>query len=91
MTETARVLLWGSDIGAVTWVPERGVGVFQYAPDFARSAIEVSPLVMPLTDTPYEFPSLAREAFRGLPGMLADCLPDKFGNTLINAWLSTGS
>lgn len=91
MTETARVLLWGSDIGAVTWVPDRGVGVFQYAPDFARSGIEVSPVMMPLTDTPYEFPSLSRETFKGLPGMLADSLPDKFGNTLINAWLSRQS
>lgn len=88
MTETARVLLWGSDIGAVTWVPDRGVGVFQYAPDFVSSGIEVSPLMMPLTDTPYEFPSLSKETFKGLPGMLADSLPDKFGNTLINAWLS---
>ena len=88
MTETARVILWGSDVGAVTWVPDRGVGVFQYTPEFARSGIELSPLMMPLTDTPYEFPSLSRETFKGLPGMLADSLPDKFGNALIDAWLS---
>lgn len=88
MTETARVILWGSDVGAVTWVPDRGVGVFQYTPEFARSGIELSPLMMPLTDIPYEFPSLSRETFKGLPGMLADSLPDKFGNALIDAWLS---
>ncbi|MDP5072096.1 MAG: type II toxin-antitoxin system HipA family toxin, partial [Congregibacter sp.] len=88
MTETARVILWGRDIGAVTWLTDRGVGVFQYTPEFARSRIEVAPLMMPLTDTPYEFPSLSKETFKGLPGMLADSLPDKFGNTLINAWLS---
>jgi len=88
MTDTARVILWGSDIGAVTWLSERGIGVFQYTPEFAQSGIEVSPLMMPLTDAPYEFPSLSRETFKGLPGLLADSLPDKFGSTLINAWLS---
>ena len=88
MTDTARVILWGSDIGAITWLPDRGLGVFQYTPEFSRSRIEVAPLMMPLADRPYEFPSLSRETFRGLPGMLADSLPDRFGNTLINAWLS---
>ena len=89
MTDTARVILWGRDIGAVTWLPERGLCAFQYTPEFARSGIQVSPMMMPLTYTPYEFPSLSRETFRGLPGMLADSLPDKFGNTLINVWLSS--
>ena len=89
MIDTARVILWGRDIGAVTWVADRGLGVFQYTPDFSRSGIEVAPMTMPLADAPYEFPSLSRETFQGLPGMLADSLPDKFGNTLIDAWLST--
>ena len=88
MAETARVLLWGSDIGAVTWLPDRAVAVFQYTPEFAESDIEVAPLVMPLRTAPYEFPTLSNESFSGLPGMLADSLPDKFGNTLINAWLA---
>ena len=88
MPETAKVILWGSEIGAVAWMPDRGVGVFQYTPEFAQSRIEPSPLMMPLTDASYEFPSLSRETFKGLPGMLADSLPDKFGNALINAWLS---
>lgn len=88
MTDTARVILWGRDIGAVTWLPDRALGVFQYTQAFAGSAIEVSPLVMPLTDVPYEFPSLAFDSFLGLPGMLSDSLPDRFGNTLIDAWLS---
>jgi len=88
MTDTARVILWGSDIGAVSWLPDRGIGVFQYTPEFAHSGIEVAPLMMPLTDAPYEFPSLSRETFKGLPGLLADSLPDRFGSTLINAWLS---
>jgi serine/threonine-protein kinase HipA len=88
MTDTARVVLWGSDIGAVTWLADRGISVFQYTPEFASSGIEVAPLTMPLTDLPYQFPSLSRDTFKGLPGLLADSLPDKFGNALIDAWLS---
>ena len=86
---TASVELWGRRIGAVTWVADREVGIFQYTPEFVGSGIEVSPLRMPLRETPYEFPGLSRETFKGLPGMLADSLPDKFGNALINAWLTS--
>jgi serine/threonine-protein kinase HipA len=84
----ARVILWGRDIGAVSWLDDRELGVFQYAPEFVGSGIEVAPLVMPLRDEPYAFPALPRETFKGLPGLLADSLPDKFGNAVINAWLA---
>lgn len=85
----ARVRLWGRDIGAVSWVAGREIGVFQYAPEFVGSGIEIAPLTMPLAVAPYEFPELPREAFRGLPGLVADSLPDKFGNALIDAWLAS--
>ena len=84
----AEVRLWGRQIGAVTWLDDREIGVFQYAPEFAGSGIQVAPLTMPLREAPYEFPALRRETFRGLPGMLADSLPDKFGNALIDVWLA---
>ncbi|MBX2848052.1 MAG: type II toxin-antitoxin system HipA family toxin [Acidiferrobacterales bacterium] len=84
----ANVMLWGRRIGAVSWVAERDVGVFQYAPDFVGSGIQVAPLTMPLRQQPYEFPALSRATFSGLPGLLADSLPDKFGNALIDAWLA---
>jgi serine/threonine-protein kinase HipA len=84
----ANVMLWGRNIGAVSWLDERDIGVFQYAPEFVGSNIQVAPLTMPLRETPYEFPALARDTFSGLPGLLADSLPDKFGNALINAWLA---
>lgn len=84
----ARVILWGRDIGAVSWLPGREVGVFQYVPEFVGSGIEVAPLMMPLREAPYEFPALPREAFKGLPGLLADSLPDTYGNALIDAWLA---
>ncbi len=85
---TASVELWGKRIGAVTWVANRGICIFQYTPEFGSSGIEVSPLQMPSRETPYEFPGLSKETFKGLPGMLADSLPDRFGNALINAWLA---
>jgi serine/threonine-protein kinase HipA len=62
---------------------------FQYDPAFARSGIEVSPITMPLGDRIYTFPALPPATFHGLPGLLADSLPDRFGNALIDAWLST--
>ncbi|MCB9911243.1 MAG: type II toxin-antitoxin system HipA family toxin [Planctomycetes bacterium] len=85
----ARVELWGRMIGAVSLAEGQDVAEFQYDPDFAKSAIELAPLVMPLSDRVYRFPALARETFHGLPGLLADSLPDRFGNALINAWLAT--
>lgn len=89
MNTTARVRLWGRDIGAVTWLEDRELAVYQYTPAFAGSGIQVAPLTMPLQEVPYSFPTLARETFHGLPGLLADSLPDKFGNRLIDAWLAS--
>lgn len=89
MNNDARVLLWGSMIGAVTWLEDREVGVFQYNPNFLDSGIQLAPLMMPLSEPPYEFPALARNTFKGLPGLLADSLPDMFGNAVIDAWLAS--
>ena len=85
----AKVLLWDSEIGAVSWVEDRSVAVFQYDPSFISSGIQLSPLMMPLRDLPYEFPALSKETFKGLPGLLADSLPDKFGNAVIDTWLAS--
>lgn len=84
----ATVRLWGRDIGAVSWLEDRGYAVFQYTPEFAGSGIAVSPLVMPPSASPYTFPELPRDAFKGLPGLLADSLPDRYGSALIDAWLA---
>lgn len=85
----AKVLLWKTEIGAVSWLEENEIGVFQYNPDFLDSDIQLSPIKMPLSQTPYQFPELAKNTYRGLPGMLADSLPDKFGNAIIDAWLAS--
>lgn len=83
----ATVNLWGRQIGAVQWNEARGFAAFEYTPEFAASGIEVAPLTMPLRRGIHDFPSLPKETFKGLPGLLADSLPDKFGNALIDRWL----
>jgi serine/threonine-protein kinase HipA len=85
----AEVRLWGSTIGAVALEEGARIATFQYAPDFLASAIQLSPIVMPLSAQRYQFPTLPPDSFHGLPGLLADSLPDRFGNTLIAAWLAT--
>ncbi len=89
MNSIAEVRLWGRTIGAVSLEEGKDTATFEYDPAFARSGIEISPLVMPLSGRIYTFPELPRETFYGLPGLVANSLPDKFGNALINAWLAT--
>jgi serine/threonine-protein kinase HipA len=89
MSTLAEVRLWGRTIGAVSLVEGEDVASFEYAADFAQSGIQVAPIVMPLSQRVYRFPALSRTTYLGLPGLLADSLPDKFGNALIDAWLAS--
>ena len=89
MSTVAEVRLWGRTIGAVALNTGLQVASFEYDPAFARSGIEIAPLTMPLANRVFTFPALSQETFYGLPGLLADSLPDRFGNALINAWLAT--
>jgi serine/threonine-protein kinase HipA len=89
MSTVAEVRLWGSRIGAVALEDGATTASFQYEPGFARSGIQVAPLMMPLAERVYSFPALAPQSFHGLPGLLSDSLPDRFGNALIDAWLAT--
>lgn len=88
MTSVAEVRLWGRTIGAVSLEDGEVDAAFQYDPTFATSSIELSPITMPLSNRIYSFPSLRRDTFHGLPGLLADSLPDRFGTVLIDAWLA---
>jgi serine/threonine-protein kinase HipA len=89
MATVAEVRLWGRTIGAVSLETGASVAAFQYAPEFIGSGVQLSPLVMPLSSRVYQFPGLAPVSFHGLPGLLADSLPDRFGNALMDAWLAT--
>ncbi len=89
MSTVAEVKLWGRTIGAVSLEEGSSTASFEYDSAFARSGIEISPLVMPHSRSVFHFPELAYQTFHGLPGLLADSLPDRFGNALISAWLAT--
>jgi serine/threonine-protein kinase HipA len=92
MISTAYVKIWGKIAGAVAWNDETGIGSFEFEPSFIKSGQNLSPLMMPLLGSVgrlWSFPELRRsEVFRGVPGLLADSLPDRFGNALIDTWLA---
>ena len=93
---TAIVKIWGKEAGAVAWDESRRLASFEYSSAFKRFGWEISPLKMPLTQEQkiYSFPDLLTvkdsgyDTFKGLPGLLADVLPDRYGNELINLWLA---
>ena len=90
MITTAFIHLWGERVGAVAWDANTQTASFEYDPKFIVNNWEVAPLKMPLNQANqiFSFPDLVRNTtFKGLPGLLADVLPDKYGNQLINAWL----
>lgn len=87
MNDTAEVILWGTRIGIIHQDISKAYATFEYDKDFVNSGIELSPLRMPLGENIYEFPSLADEPFFGMPGLVADSLPDRFGNAVIEQWL----
>jgi len=85
----AAVTLWGARIAAVSIDERARYATFQYDPAFARSGIEIAPVRMPLRPQPYSFPGLPEDAFSGLPGLLSDSLPDRWGTALVDAWLAS--
>ncbi len=92
MINNAFVNIWNMRVGAIAWNPNTELGTFQYDKSFLQSGINLSPILMPIEngDILYEFPENRNSiTFKGLPGLLADVLPDKYGNALINAWLAS--
>ena len=89
-TRVIEVRIWANRVGAVAPDPRLGCYVFAYDPLWRKSGIELAPITMPLNDsrTTFAFPNLSEPSYKRLPGLLADALPDDFGNTLIDAWMS---
>ncbi|MCW8986690.1 MAG: type II toxin-antitoxin system HipA family toxin, partial [Gammaproteobacteria bacterium] len=78
---------------AVSWLDDKAYSIFEYAPSFLKKGLDISPLHMSIDDAlngdgRFSFPSLNKDTYLGLPGLLADALPDKFGNSIIDAWLT---
>ena len=89
MVDVALVKMFGRTVGTVSWDSRYGVARFEYDSEFIRSGIQPSPILMPTREGRiYSFRELGQETFRGLPGMLADALPDTFGRALFDKWLS---
>ena len=88
MKNNAEIKLWGTVIGAVSLDDQNRTADFEYNPSFVQSGIQLSPVVMPLKKGIYRFPDLPYETYHGLPGLVSDSLPDKFGNSIIDVWLS---
>jgi serine/threonine-protein kinase HipA len=89
----AKIKIWGILVGAVLWDDAINCARFEYDSNFLKKGLDIAPIVMPVAiasnELPvYAFPSLSRETYKGLPGLLADSLPDRFGNKLIDAWLA---
>lgn len=89
MNTTAEVYLWGTRVGIIHQDLNRPYASFEYDADFLKSGIEISPVMMPLSNIVYEFPLLSGEPFWGMPGLVVDSLPDSFGNKVIEQWLAS--
>lgn len=96
MVDVAEVKIWGELVGAVRWDQNQQLGFFEYNPEFIKKGWDLSPIKMPINNGSiiYSFPELRKgrndteDTFNGLPGLLSDALPDKYGNRLINIWLA---
>lgn len=89
MVDIAKVKLYGNALGTVRWNERYGVAEFEYANNFVGSGIEPAPIMMPVREgRVYSFGDIGSETFKGLPGMLADSLPDTYGRALFDRWLA---
>ena len=89
VNEVASVKYKEHDVGAVSFNSETGIGSFEFEPRFIKTGIELSPIKMPLSKKVYSFPEADYDTFKGLPGMIADSLPDGFGDAIMNAWIAS--
>lgn len=86
--EVIKITYQEHEVGAVSFDTDKGMGAFEYDPSFVKKGIELSPIKMPLSKRIYSFPELDFNTFKGLPGLIADSLPDDFGNAVLNAWVA---
>lgn len=90
MVTLAYINIWGQRAGVVMWNENTESAVFEYEPSFERLGLNLSPILMPLNPhRSYQFTSISKDTFMGLPGLLADALPDAYGKALLDRWLAT--
>ena len=93
MENIVNITLWGEDVGAIAWDENREVGVLEFYDTFSKNGWDIAPLMMPLEDLSrgeriFSFPNLKSKTFKGLPGLIADSLPDDYGNSVIDEWFA---
>lgn len=92
--DVAYINIWGNLVGAVSWNAEKEYATFEFDSKFLNMDLNLSPITMPLSEAikqkrpSFEFRNLPKNTFKGLPGLLSDSLPDKFGNSIIDSWLA---
>ena len=90
MVNLAKVYIWGEYAGAVLWNESTGTATFEYEPSFVKNGWNLSPLRMPVaSNVRYSFSELSKDTFMGLPGLLADALPDAYRKALLDRWLTS--
>jgi serine/threonine-protein kinase HipA len=79
----------GQFVGVCDYAPLTGKVFFQYSPDFLKTGTQLSPLLMPLENRVFDFDERVYnpQTYRGLPPLIADSLPDDFGNKMLLQWL----
>ncbi len=90
-TNVVKIVLWGMPVGYLSWDKKAGVSVFEYDTEFLNKALDIAPLTMPI-NSPRSKKGIPWQGnkdklYLGLPPMIADSLPDKWGQSLFSAWL----
>lgn len=93
METVVNITLWGENVAAIAWDPNREVGVIEFYASFLKNGWDIAPLMMPLEDLQrgeriFSFINLKSKTFKGLPGLIADVLPDDYGNSIIDEWFA---
>lgn len=93
MNTVLKVTLWGKEVAAIVWDSQRELAVLEFFDSFTQTGMNIAPLTMPLEDLQrgeriFSFPALSLKTYQGLPGLIADSLPDDYGNSVIDEWYS---
>jgi len=93
MDTVLNVRLWEKDVAVVSWSANSGYATIEFYESFAMNGWDIAPLLMPLQDILrgdriFSFPANQKKTFKGLPGLLADSLPDDYGNSVIDEWFA---
>ena len=90
-TNVVKIKLWDIDVGYLFWDEKTEVAVFEYEPSFLNKGLDIAPLTMsvhsPRSQKQLPWTGYKDKLYQGLPPMIADSLPDKWGNSLFRAWL----